>query len=83
MEFVIKPYESVGPIKLGMTKEEIREHAENFLATQYQLSEALDKFMKHDPSTWTPAERRDVAAAHEHLERMNVTLNAARDFQDE
>lgn len=24
MEFVIKPYESVGPIKLGMTKEEIR-----------------------------------------------------------
>jgi hypothetical protein len=24
MEFVIRPYESVGPIKLGMTKEEIR-----------------------------------------------------------
>ena len=24
MEFVIKPYESVGPIKIGMTKEEIR-----------------------------------------------------------
>lgn len=24
MEFIIKPYESVGPIKLGMTKEEIR-----------------------------------------------------------
>ena len=24
MEFVIKPYESVGPIKLGMTKGEIR-----------------------------------------------------------
>ena len=24
MEFLIKPYESVGPIKLGMTKEELR-----------------------------------------------------------
>ena len=24
MEFVIKPYESAGPIKIGMTKEEVR-----------------------------------------------------------